>query len=49
MAMNDGHDFQLNNRNHYNTTIAIQPLLCDLLLAPGSKTTFDKNIFASAL
>ena len=29
--------------------IAIQPLLCDLLLELCSKTTFNKNIFASAL
>ena len=25
----------------------IQPLLCDLLLAPGNKATFNKNIFVS--
>jgi len=31
------------------TMITIQPLLCDLLLAPGSKITFNKNIFVSAL
>ena len=42
--MCDGHDFQLKKNLVVIVMTTIQPLLCDLLLALGSKTTFNRNI-----